>query len=163
VSLNGITEIRVWGRGGTDTIDVSALALETFVDGGAGDDEITGGSGHDVLFGGLGDDHVTGSSGNDLLVGGSGDDRLVGSAGHDILVADGFAGRLSSAELRAILEAWATTRTADDELEQEVWDQLISDGDKLTGASGVDWFIVSDGDNITDWKRSGDDKLTIVT
>lgn len=49
-----------------------------------GADDIYGGSGADDLFGGSGDDDLIGSSGDDLLVGGTGFDFLSGGTGADI-------------------------------------------------------------------------------
>lgn len=59
--------------------------------GGAGDDEVTGGTGRDVLFGGAGDDTLRGGRGPDVLSGGNGRDFLFGNAGDDVL--RGGAGR----------------------------------------------------------------------
>jgi VCBS repeat-containing protein len=65
------------------------------VNGGAGDDMITGnglantllgGSGNDTLLGGGGDDMLMGDAGNDLLDGGAGSDRVDGGIGDDLLV-----------------------------------------------------------------------------
>ena len=53
------------------------------VDGGPGDDTITGGSGNDVLLGGAGNDTISGGSGDDLIFGGSGNDTVAGNKGTD--------------------------------------------------------------------------------
>src|SRR5439155_3744427 len=63
ISLSGISEIRIWGRGGADVIDLGGLSIRSFVHGGAGNDVITGGSADDVVLGGDGDDTITGSAG----------------------------------------------------------------------------------------------------
>lgn len=55
------------------------------VDGGPGDDELTGTPGEDELDGGDGDDSLVGGLSNDTLNGGLGADQLTGSAGDDIL------------------------------------------------------------------------------
>src|SRR5262249_55349318 len=86
-AIAAITEIRVWGRGGDDTIDLGALSIPSFISGGAGNDTLTGGTAADVILGGAGNDTITGGAGNDLLVGGTEPDRLVGSGGNDVLVA----------------------------------------------------------------------------
>ncbi|MDO9313588.1 MAG: Ig-like domain-containing protein, partial [Burkholderiaceae bacterium] len=54
------------------------------LDGGGGDDNLTGSAGRDHLIGGLGNDTLSGGGGADLIVGGKGDDQLTGGAGHDV-------------------------------------------------------------------------------
>ena len=64
--------------------DFTGLASVTglaFVDGGGGNDTITGSRFADVLRGGSGNDRITGGRGNDLLTGGSGYDTFVFAAG----------------------------------------------------------------------------------
>ncbi len=56
------------------------------VDGGAGDDDLRGDRGDDLLFGGFGDDNLRGDRGDDVLVGGFGDDELAGRRGADTFV-----------------------------------------------------------------------------
>lgn len=67
------------------------------IDGGGGDDSITGGVfsdyliggfGHDRIEAGAGDDMVVGGEGNDFLRGGEGGDSLFGGSGQDTLIAD---------------------------------------------------------------------------
>jgi Ca2+-binding RTX toxin-like protein len=55
------------------------------IDGGAGNDTISGRNGDDVLIGGDGADSLSGENGNDTLLGGLGNDSLNGGAGHDVL------------------------------------------------------------------------------
>ncbi len=60
---------------GDDIVDASALPagiVRLTVDGGDGDDVLTGSAGDDTLIGGLGDDVLTGGPGNDTLDGGPG-------------------------------------------------------------------------------------------
>jgi Ca2+-binding RTX toxin-like protein len=58
-----------------------------FVDGGPGDDTITGARGIDVLLGGPGNDHIFGGAGPDTLYGGPGRDVLDGGRYHDRIFA----------------------------------------------------------------------------
>jgi hypothetical protein len=104
--------IVVRGRGGNDTINLSALqpSQAAHVYGGPGNDSITGGARLDVLLGGPGNDTLMGGAGDDLLIGGAGSDRLVGSADNDILVA----GQLH----RAHLQAWSGRRDSPEPLAQ---------------------------------------------
>ena len=55
------------------------------VDGGAGNDQIVGSSGDDILIGGTGDDQLQGRGGDDVLNGGAGNDIVQGDAGSDLI------------------------------------------------------------------------------
>src|ERR1700733_14036738 len=75
--------IEAFGLGGADTIALDETngalpAAQLF--GGAGNDTLTGGSGHDLLFGQAGNDILNGKGGDDLLFGGDGNDVLTGGA-----------------------------------------------------------------------------------
>ncbi|HOX66632.1 MAG TPA: Ig-like domain-containing protein, partial [Burkholderiaceae bacterium] len=54
------------------------------LDGGGGNDDLTGNAGRDRLIGGLGDDTLNGGGGADLIIGGQGDDQMTGGAGDDV-------------------------------------------------------------------------------
>jgi Ca2+-binding RTX toxin-like protein len=54
----------------------------------AGDDEIHGDAGTDIVRGQRGDDTITGDGGNDELVGDLGNDTISGGDGHDFMLAD---------------------------------------------------------------------------
>ncbi|MBB4766161.1 calcium-binding protein [Amorphoplanes digitatis] len=58
------------------------------VEGGNGNDRLTGHSGHDSLAGGPGNDTLRGLGGNDYLTGHQGQDRLEGGDGNDMLDGD---------------------------------------------------------------------------
>jgi Ca2+-binding RTX toxin-like protein len=74
---------------GNDHIEVSpSVTIAAELNGGAGNDHLTGGSGNDLLIGGAGNDHLNGGSGDDLLRGNQGNDKLQGGDGNDILVGD---------------------------------------------------------------------------
>jgi Ca2+-binding RTX toxin-like protein len=92
--------------GGDDRVEAGSVpaGVITFTaDGGAGDDNLTGTDGADVLLGGDGDDFVDGQRGNDVVFlgagdldiftwrPGDGDDRIEGGAGRDALVVSGSA------------------------------------------------------------------------
>ncbi len=71
----------------SDVIDGHANTTGMYVDGGEGDDIITGGSSSDFLVGRGGDNTISGGGGNDLLSGeSSGIDILSGGAGNDSAV-----------------------------------------------------------------------------
>jgi Ca2+-binding RTX toxin-like protein len=138
--------------------------------GGDGNDTITGGAGHDVIFGDTGNDTLTGAAGNDVLVGGSESDRLVGSAGHDILIAGQLDDAFGYDDLRTISDNWASNWDdyLDPSAEPEITDNDVVDEsvDQLTGSSGHDWYIVDKNDKITDIKsetKDGDNFIDIIT
>lgn len=59
--------------------------------GGAGDDQLTGTNGRDIIFGNDGNDVLVAGGGADMIFGGTGDDTILGEGGDDIL--EGGAGR----------------------------------------------------------------------
>ena len=75
------------GQIGDDTLTASALGSQ--LDGGAGNDTLNGGDGIDTLIGGLGDDILNGGAGNDTLTGGAGVDTVNGGAGDDLIIVSG--------------------------------------------------------------------------
>jgi Ca2+-binding RTX toxin-like protein len=68
----------------TDTGNVT-VAVGNNLSGGSGDDLLNGTAGNDNLSGGNGQDTLNGSAGNDILNGGNGADKLTGGTGNDIL------------------------------------------------------------------------------
>jgi hypothetical protein len=98
---------------GNDSITVTAFGSEsTNLDGGDGDDVLTGAGGADVINGG---------SGNDRLAGGAGDDRIDGGTGGDS--ADGGDGA-DSIILRDSVTDTATCGAGRDTVRAELLDQL---------------------------------------
>jgi protocatechuate 3,4-dioxygenase beta subunit/sugar lactone lactonase YvrE len=155
------SRIVVYGQDGDDHI-TTAGSLSAWLDGGSGNDVLESGSGNDVLLGGDGDDQLVGASGADLLVGGLGADRLVGSADGDILISGDLVDTPDE-DLASIMATWNSSGSYEDRIaalsallnEQTVSDD--DDPDKLTGASGLDWYFAqldgNDGlemDKITD-------------
>jgi Ca2+-binding RTX toxin-like protein len=65
----------------------------------AGNDTMTGGDGHDILFGQAGNDSLSGGNGDDWLIGNSGNDSLDGGAGKDKT----YSGDNDSKELRKLV------------------------------------------------------------
>jgi uncharacterized delta-60 repeat protein len=167
ILLRDVSEIRAWGRAGNDRIEVVDLSFKSMLNGGDGDDSITGGAGEDLIFGGSGNDTLTGGAGNDFLIGGDGSDRIVGSAGNDILVAGKLACSFTADALRQISTEWSAQFGWDDGASDDMLDKgAITDEsyDMLTGSSGHDWFIINLGDKITDLKakKSAEDLVTLI-
>jgi Ca2+-binding RTX toxin-like protein len=57
-----------------------------FLDGGTGNDSISGANGDDTILGGAGDDYILGIGGNNLLDAGPGNDLVYGADGSDTLI-----------------------------------------------------------------------------
>jgi Ca2+-binding RTX toxin-like protein len=95
-----IDVLNIFGGDGNDTINVSTLpasAMQLVLNGGSGNDLITGNgagntahgdAGKDTLNGGGGDDKLSGDADNDRLVGGAGNDTLAGGVGDDVLLGE---------------------------------------------------------------------------
>jgi Ca2+-binding RTX toxin-like protein len=103
VPANGTFTVIVNGGDGNDSLTVLAhhdeVAAVT-LDGGPGDDILTGADSNDTLNGGDGDDRLVGAAGADVLNGGAGNDTLVwnngdgsdtlnGDAGNDVTEVNG--------------------------------------------------------------------------
>ena len=79
IDLSGLTgQGRLLGDWAANTLDFSATTLlgHVVIDGGGGNDIITGSAGAEVIRGGDGNDAVGGKGGNDLLYGGNGRDTF---------------------------------------------------------------------------------------
>jgi Ca2+-binding RTX toxin-like protein len=167
VTINGVSlspgsipaggHIIVFGTGGDDVITVNS-SISAEIHGGTGNDTITGGSGHDVIWGDEDNDTITGAAGNDVLVGGVGLDRLVGSAGNDILIAGNVTNDYTS--LTALMAMWiaevgngdSTNTDTATTIETDLNGEEVADAgtDVLTGSAGADLFFIQLGDSITD-------------
>ena len=71
------------GRAGNDTITGGGD-----IDGGEGDDVLTGDRNGNTIWGGVGHDEIFGNAGNDTLLGGAGGDAINGGTGLDFVVFD---------------------------------------------------------------------------
>ena len=87
ISSADVKKIEVNGGSGNDTISLAvaggqqAILIPTVLNGGAGNDKITGGEAGDLIQGVDGNDVLTGNGGNDSLLGGAGNDTLIGGTG----------------------------------------------------------------------------------
>jgi Ca2+-binding RTX toxin-like protein len=110
--------------------------------GGAGDDQLRGGGGRDVLAGGAGSDQLRGDGGEDLLIGGATRDEADGT-------------HAAVAARRATLAAWAAPGRYADKVANllgpggAVAVSIIADAeaDLLTGGGEMDAFF---GDRLID-------------
>lgn len=80
---NASTNATVDLRDGDDLFLWNNTSVPLTIDGGSGDDELSGGAATDSIDGGPGDDSIVGFGGDDRLDGGSGSDQIDGSSGDD--------------------------------------------------------------------------------
>lgn len=159
ISLTSVREIRTWGRAGSDKISVF-LDVPTLLHGGAGNDEILGGSGSNLVFGDAGNDKLTGGVRNDLLVGGDGADTLFDALGNNLVVGGNVSNQFTVDFLRQVLQQWDTSRTQNTRFKQG----LIDDNsvDSLFDGLGDDWFLLGHGDLKTDLNPNDHDVVTVL-
>lgn len=140
-----VTQIRVYGKGGNDTV-VNNTSVKSRLDGGAGHDDLTGGFGDDTIYGGDGNDKLNGRAGKDMMLGGWGKDTMSGGSGDDWMWGDyGF-----------VLFGSPPTPPL-----------FVSNNDVMDGGSGNDLLSGQDGDDfmIGGWGQDtmyggdGDDSL----
>ncbi len=95
--FTNISHLVVNGNAGNDVIKLGQMVIPTIVNGGLGNDIISGGAGHDTFNGNEGDDVLTAGTGGDVLSGGSGRNTInaangipdkITSTGNDIVRAD---------------------------------------------------------------------------
>jgi Ca2+-binding RTX toxin-like protein len=85
-----VTSIGVDAGRGDDSVRIDegngafTDTIPTTIDGGDGNDSLTGGVGASTLSGGAGDDQLIGGSGAERLNGGDGNDRIDGNRGNDV-------------------------------------------------------------------------------
>jgi Ca2+-binding RTX toxin-like protein len=75
-TFNSVQRIVINAGGGDDTVSMPSVSLPAVIDGGTGNDRLTGGRGADDIRGGAGDDRLTGGFGADILSGQDGNDTL---------------------------------------------------------------------------------------
>ena len=155
--VSGEGAVAAFGGFGDDVLD-SSQSIDSFLDGGTGNDILQGGDGDDQLFGGDHDHHDQtqgDTTDNDELIGGAGDDALYGGYGADTLSGgdgDDMINHLGHAMERS--EAghhdfdWHIDGDADHLDGGQGNDTLIMDrADTATGGSGDDVFwVYSDAD-----------------
>ena len=82
------TQVQIFGLAGNDTLtvdDANGPMPPALLNGGDGDDTLTGSAADDTLDGGDGNDILNGRGGNDTLFGGPGNDILNGGQGTDTM------------------------------------------------------------------------------
>lgn len=139
------------GTNGADTY-TAATADATYINGGAGNDTLTGNGGADFLAGGAGDDVLSGAAGNDILLGGAGNDTfnvtagtdsVLDLSGSDVLVVS--AGATAEADVTANFTATATTKNDGTAVLTLADAGLVADLSLATGGNG---FTIDGGKGV---------------
>ena len=129
----------ITGNGGNDVIN-GGNGNDT-IDGAGGNDTIEGGNGNDVISGGDGTDTINGGNGNDLIDGGNGNDSIEGGTGND---------RIDGGDGNDAIDGGTGNDTViggagDDALSGGAGNDRLEGGfgaDILTGGSGNDVFVL---------------------
>jgi Ca2+-binding RTX toxin-like protein len=113
-AVSAVNEIRVDTRGGNDIVaTLPNVTKPMAIDGGAGNDVLTGGGGANKITGGVGNDLLYGADGADVILGGDGNDLLFGGAGRDLLIGGDGADTILGNSDEDILVAGMTDFDAD--------------------------------------------------
>ena len=161
-----ISYVRVDAGDGSDRVALD-VAVPTEITGGAGDDELVGGTAADIVTGDEGDDVLAGRGDHDVLRGGEGKDHESGGWGADMLFEaaalngadflDGGPGQdtVSYSERTAPLVVTLGGR-ADDGEAGELDD--VTSVERVLGGSGAD-LVVGTANREALWGRGGADEL----
>lgn len=108
ITLSSIDQAELVGGAGNNTISAANFTGEVKLDGGSGNDTLTGGAGLALLLGGAGNDVLTAGSSRAVLIGGAGLDHLTGGASDDLLIAGQTSHDNDAAALALILAEWSS-------------------------------------------------------
>lgn len=159
ISAGTFTGVYISGSTNNDILNFSAVTLTNIarVEGGSGNDTVTGGAAADTLWGGIGNDILDGAAGNDSLVGDDGDDIIRGSAGTDTLNGGNGIDRADYSTYTANVTVNLTTTTAQTVTAGD--SDTITNVENVTGGSGLDTLTGSTAANVIDGGL-GNDRLT---
>ncbi len=181
VTLTGLFDASLFEISGS-SIHLAASAI--VLPGGAGNDSLEGGNGNDILTGldgndsiggGNGNDHLYGNMGADTVSGGDGDDLVGGGKDNDVLAGDGGDDTLRGGLGNDMLAGGAGNDLfyggkGNDSLDGGTGDDRLyglRGNDVLTGGDGADTFVFNapldaaeNVDTITDF-QPGEDTLCL--
>ncbi|MFO0928639.1 MAG: calcium-binding protein [Gemmataceae bacterium] len=170
-TLVSIEAASLTGGAGNNVLNAGAFTGRLTLNGAGGNDILTGGSGPNVLLGGAGNDTLTGGASRDLLIGGSGIDRLFGGGDDDLLIGGTtlfYTEATSTPNLTALDALMAEWTSTADYATRIAHLQGAAGGlngtfkltaatvgndnavDTFTGGLGLDWFLASTPDSVTD-------------
>ena len=149
--LLSIETAHLIGGASDNVIDISGFTASypPTLDGGAGNDQLTGSSFMDLLRGQDGNDTLNGGGGNDFLQGGAGDDQIFGGDG-----SDGLSGGSGNDTLfGGTGDDTAYGGTGDDSIRGEAGADTIfggADSDDVDGGAETDQVAGGSGDGAAD-------------
>ncbi len=166
---NGGFNTRLSGDDGNDTLSANTggLVLPQVLDGGNGNDLLTGNdngelidggndndtingaAGFDRLFGGLGADSILGGLGDDLIDGGAGANTLLGEDGQDTIIAGNDSDRIEGGAGFDVINGGSGNNTISGG----------ADSDEITASFGNDSIAGDDGDDVI---QAGNGNNTIL-
>jgi Ca2+-binding RTX toxin-like protein len=155
-AFTNLTSLTVDGGDGDDTI-TGSVSFATSINGGDGRDTITGGSAADTLNGNDGDDSISAGAGNDIVNAGDGQDFVSGGDGEDIIIGDDGADTIFGGNGNDSILA---NNGADSIFGEAGDDTLNGDGgfDSISGGDGND-VVFAGADNDTVSGGLGDDTI----
>jgi len=165
----GAAILLVNGEDGDDTISALGAAIGRVrlqIDGGAGDDTLTGSDDADTILGGAGLDVIAGNNGDDTLLGGADADMISGGDGNDFIDGnDGDDTALGDAGDDSLMGSFGNDMLVgdigNDTIDGGFGDDLLngnSGDDSLLGSFGNDRIAAGSGNDIV---RGGNDNDTI--
>ena len=147
------------GEAGNDTITAGANVADNVVQGGDGNDTLTGSVGRDLMYGGAGNDRIVAGAGNDYLEGGLGNDTLDGGAGDDLAHGDAGNDVLSGGAGNDQLNGGAGVDTVRGEAGNDtIWGGADLSGNHLFGGDGNDSIYGGNGGDYL-YGEAGNDQL----
>jgi Ca2+-binding RTX toxin-like protein len=171
--------IIIYGEGGNDSFDVKGdIKTPLVIDGGEGNDSITGGHGSDLLIGGPGDDVMDGKESANVLIGGTGADNIKGGGEGDLIIAGTTSYDGNQAQLLAILNEWSTKQKIEVKVDHlrngsglngpvvltagtTVFDDAVKD--VVDSGGNKDWlFVHLSGANADSLKGAGNDIIDLI-
>lgn len=138
ISAGTFTGVYIAGSANADTLNFSSVTLTNIVrvEGGLGNDTLTGNAANNTLWGGIGNDRIDGGAGSDSLLGDDGDDVLIGGAGNDGLNGGVGIDTVDYSAATANLTINLATTTAQTIMTGE--SDTISNVENVIGGSGAD-------------------------
>jgi Ca2+-binding RTX toxin-like protein len=160
--------VYVSGSATANTLDLTNVTLTNIVrvQGGDGNDVITGNTAANILWGGNNDDTLNGGAGNDSMLGDAGNDILIAGAGTDIITGGAGTDTVSYANytvgVTVNLSLTTAQTVAAGDIDTITTVENVTGGsgnDTLTGTTAVNVILGGGGNDIID-SGNGADQLT---
>lgn len=155
-SADSVDRIIVNSLNGSDYVR-NFTSIESELNGGNGNDALSGGSSDDLIKGGFGADRLSGYSGNDVLLGEADDDTIKGGYGNDIIEGGRDSDVISGGDGNDTIYGDRTYLTS-----FRAGDDVVNGGDgndTIYGGYGNDTLNGNDGNDTIAGER-GNDRIT---